>query len=378
MAYFRCCMKKKPSESNRFVVIMAGGRGERFWPVSREKRPKQLLSLLGKRSFLQQAVDLVKPLVPLTNVFVITNKVQLPEVIRQLPGVPRPNLIAEPMGRDTCAAVALGGALVASRNLQGVLAVLPADHVIPEGDKFRRVLEDSFSFAQRDEVIITIGIKPTEPSTGYGYIRVGAPLSPADGQSKTRFFKAEQFTEKPPADKALEYLQSGHYRWNAGMFVWSVPTLLGALAQFQPHLHQTASRWRTVRPSALARALACDYPALPKVSVDYALMEKVTNVVVADGDFLWDDVGSWTALARHLKPDPEGNCVVGEVICIHSGENIVFDARRKKTPVALLGLKDMILVLTDDSTLAAHKSQAQQIKQIVARLAQITRHQKLL
>lgn len=371
-------MKKTPQHSDRYVVIMAGGRGERFWPVSREKRPKQLLSLLDKKSFLQRAVDLVKPLVPPQNIFVITHKVQLPEVIRQLPGIPARNLVAEPIGRDTCAAVALGGALVASRNPQGILSVLPADHVIPEGDKFRQVLQDAFSLAQRDEVIITIGIKPTEPSTGYGYIRVGEALSYPEFEPKTRFFKVEQFVEKPPAETAVQYLSSGNYRWNAGMFLWSVPTLLGALAKFQPELYQAASRWQAASSSGLARLLARDYPALPKVSVDYALMERVSNVVVADGDFIWDDVGSWTALARHLRPDADGNCLVGDIVCIESGHNIVFDARRKKYPIGLMGLKDMILVLTDDSTLAAHKSQAQQIKKIVARLGQNARYKKLL
>src|SRR5689334_5273136 len=170
-------MKPKPDD-NRYVIIMAGGRGERFWPVSREKTPKQLIRLLGNRSFLQQAVDRVLPLVPLKNVLIITNAAQAPEVRKQLPGLPKANVIGEPIGRDTCAAVTLGAALVGARSTTGVMAVLPADHVIPEEKKFQQVLSDAFDLAGRGQAIITIGIKPTEPATGYGYIKVGDPLPP--------------------------------------------------------------------------------------------------------------------------------------------------------------------------------------------------------
>src|SRR2546423_1865402 len=212
-------MKSKSSTDakNRFVIIMAGGRGERFWPVSREKTPKQLLNLLGEGSFLQQAVERVLPLVPSKNIFVITNEAQAAGVRKQLPRVPKQNVIAEPMGRDTCAAVTLGAALVGARSTTGVMAVLPADHVIPEPKKFQQVLADAFDLASRGQAIVTLGIKPTEPATGYGYIRVGEPLPPPRGVKsyKTTFFKAEQFVEKPHFDKAVEYINSGNYSWNA-------------------------------------------------------------------------------------------------------------------------------------------------------------------
>src|SRR5208337_4906600 len=166
-------MKVKPDTKNRFVIIMAGGRGERFWPVSREKMPKQLLALPGKKSFLQETVDRVLPLVPVKNIFVITTEAQLPEVRKQLPTIPKQNLIAEPIGRDTCAAVTLGAALVGARSTTGVMAVLPADHVIPDAKKFQQILSDAFDVAGQGQAIVTIGIKPTEPATGYGYIHVG-------------------------------------------------------------------------------------------------------------------------------------------------------------------------------------------------------------
>src|SRR5689334_15648424 len=201
-------MKTKASASDRFVIVMAGGKGERFWPVSREKSPKQLLSLLGDRSFLQQAVERVLPLVPLKNVLVITNEVQAPGVRKQLPKLPKENVIEEPVGRDTTAAVTLGAALVGARSTTAVMAVLPADHVIPEEKKFQQVLNDAFDLASRGQAIVTIGIKPTEPATGYGYIQVGEPLPPPHGVKpyKTTFYRAERFVEKPHFDKALEYV----------------------------------------------------------------------------------------------------------------------------------------------------------------------------
>src|SRR5947207_15544030 len=171
-------MSTSSKSPDRFVIIMAGGKGERFWPVSREKTPKQLLALLGHRSFLQQAVDRVLPVVPIKNILVITNELQAPQVRKQLPKLPKENVIAEPIGRDTCAAVTLGAALVGGRSTTGVMAVLPADHVIPEEKKFQTVLGDCFDLAARGQAIVTIGIKPTEPATGYGYIHVGDPLPP--------------------------------------------------------------------------------------------------------------------------------------------------------------------------------------------------------
>lgn len=377
-------MKTKTDNKNRFVIIMAGGRGERFWPVSREKTPKQLIKLLGDKSFLQQAVERVLTLVPMKNIFVITNEAQAAEVRRQLPRLPKENVVAEPMGRDTCAAVTLGAALVGARSTTGVMAVLPADHVIPEEKKFQQVLNDSFDLAGRGQAIVTIGIKPTDPATGYGYIRVGEALPAPSGVKgyKTVFHRAEQFVEKPHFDKALEYLNSGQYRWNAGMFIWSFVTITEGLQKHQPEMYEACQRWFKVagNPAKLARVLAKDYPDIKKVSIDYALMEHAQNVIVADGVFAWDDLGSWAALARHLKADPEGNCAVADFIHVDGARNIVFDARSKdrRTPIAVVGLRDSILVQTDDAVLLAHKSQAQKVKELVRKMAEDAKLKKLV
>jgi mannose-1-phosphate guanylyltransferase len=374
---------KKSSNAERYVIIMAGGRGERFWPMSREKMPKQLLALLGKKSFLQEAVERVLPLVPAKNIFVITNVAQLPEVRKQLPKIPKANLIAEPVGRDTCAAVTLGAALVGARSTMGVMAVLPADHVIPDAKKFQQILGDAFDLAARGQAIVTIGIKPTEPATGYGYIRVGNELPAPDGvkKYKTTFFKAEQFVEKPNFERALEYLNSGQYRWNAGMFVWSFVTVTNGLEKHQPEMFAACQRWFKVanKPAKLAKVLAKEYPAIKKISIDYALMEHAQNVIVADGALEWDDLGAWPALARHLKADPEGNCAVADFIHVDAARNIIYDARTKnKTPITVVGLRDSILVQTDDAVLLAHKSQAQKVKELVRRLGEDGKLKKLV
>ncbi|HVR36470.1 MAG TPA: sugar phosphate nucleotidyltransferase [Methylomirabilota bacterium] len=376
-------MKSKANNQDRFVIIMAGGRGERFWPLSRESTPKQLLSLLGKRSLLQQAVDRVTPLVPLKNIYVITNVAQADAVRKQLPRLPRANVVAEPVGRDTCAAVALGAALVGARSTTGVMAVLPADHVIPGEKPFQQVLSDAFDLAGRGQVIVTIGIKPTEPATGYGYIHTGNELPPPAGvkRYKTAFYKALQFVEKPHHDKAVEYVKSGCYRWNAGMFVWSFVTITEGLRTHQPEIAEAVQRWFKVAGTPkLAKALAKDYPDIKKISIDYALMERAHNVVVADGSFEWDDLGAWNALARHLKPDAAGNCAIGDFIHVDAERNLIYDARTKKhrAPVAVVGQRDTILVLTDDATLLVHKSQAQKVKELVKRLGEDKGKRKLV
>jgi mannose-1-phosphate guanylyltransferase len=375
-------MKAKTAAKDRFVIIMAGGRGERFWPVSRQATPKQLITLLGKRSFLQQAVDRVLPLVPLKNIIIITNAAQAAAVKKQLPKLPKENIIAEPCGRDTCAAVTLGAALVGARSTTGVMAVLPADHVIPDEKQFQQVLGDAFDLASRGQVIVTIGIKPTEPATGYGYIQVGDALPPPQGvkRYKTTFSKAQRFVEKPHFDRAIEYVNSGNYRWNAGMFIWSFVTVTNGLEAHQKEMADACHRWFKVAwTPRLAKTLAKEYPDVKKISIDFALMEHAQNVVVAAGDFEWDDLGSWTALSRHLKPDPEGNCAMADFVHVDAARNVVYDARtRNRTPIAIVGLRDSIVVMADDATLVAHKSQAQKVKELVAKLSADPKYRKLV
>ena len=360
----------------QFAIIMAGGRGERFWPVSRETTPKQLIQLLGDRSLLQETVHRILPVIPAENILVITNQSQLREVRRQLPNLPSSNLIAEPCGRDTCAAITLGAALVANRCPEGVMAVLPADHVISQPKGFQKVLRKSLQLASRKEVLVTIGIPPTGPSTAYGYIRLLRPKSsgghPSVGSSWVH--QVEQFVEKPPLAQARKFIKSGRYRWNAGMFIWSIASIRKALGEHQPEMALAMSRWceAASSPSRLKKVLAREYPEITRISVDFALMEKAKNVMMAEGEFGWDDLGSWSALARHLKLDDHQNAIMGSCVQVDSRGNILFDARspQRRAPVALVGVSQMIAVFTDDVCLIADQNKDQQIKELVQSLRQ--------
>jgi mannose-1-phosphate guanylyltransferase len=230
--------------------------------------------------------------------------------------------------------------------------------------------------------MVTIGIRPPEPHTGYGYIEVGEPLPPPRGvrRYQTTFSKAARFVEKPHLDRALEYVNSGHFRWNAGMFLWSFVTVTQGLEKHQPEMALACQRWfKAASAGKLDRVLAREYPKIRKISIDYALMEHAQNVVVADGEFAWDDLGSWTALGRHLKADAAGNCAHGEWVQVDAARNIIYDARTKhRTPIALVGVRDSILVQTDDAVLLVDKSQAQKVKELVAKLAGIKGFRKLI
>ena len=366
----------------RFAIIMAGGRGERFWPLSRESTPKQLIRLLGDTSLLQETVRRIQSVIPLENILVITNESQLKAVRRQLAQLPSANVIAEPCGRDTCAAVALGAAIVAQRCADGGMAVLPADHVIAQPGAFQKVLRDTMKVAAQNDVMVTIGIPATEPSTAYGYIRFVKKKLQAREYDKvaTSMHRVERFVEKPNRSKAKRFIQSGHYYWNAGMFIWSVNTIVHAMEKYLPAMAKVMHEWIdcACNPRKLKDHLQNAYPRIEKISIDFALMEKASNVIMAQGAFGWDDLGSWTALTRHVSQDAHGNAWLGQGVQIDSHQNIIFDGRHPKlrTPLALVGVKEMIVVLTDDVCLLAEKSQDQKIKAMVQTLARSssTRH----
>ena len=321
----------------------------------------------------------------MNNIFVITNQAQAAAVSKQLPRLPKDNVVAEPCGRDTCPAVALAAALVGARSTTGTMAILPADHVIPEKSikKFQRNLKESFDLAERGQAIVTIGIKPTSPETGYGYIKMGDPLPPPKDRKayKSTFSVVQQFVEKPNYDRAVEYLNDGGYRWNAGMFIFSFATIAESLLKHQKPLHEACERWfhAAASPAKLKRVLKKDYPHIKKVSFDYGVMEHAHNVLVADGDFDWDDLGAWPALSRHLKADREGNCAEADFVHVDSARNVIFDARAKKNrnPIAVVGLRDCVIVQTDDTTLVAHKKATAKMRDLVAKLAADIAYRKL-
>ena len=355
------------SVSQPFIVIIAGGRGERFWPQSRTHRPKHLLPIVGSTPMLAQTLQRVRPLAPARNLFVITSARQ-EKAVREVCArfrLPKENIVAEPVGRDTAAAVGLAAALVARRDPRGVFAVLPADHVIADEAAYRRDLRAAFAAAASGPVIVTIGIKPNEPATGFGYIQKAGSAGRYAGRPA---FKVKAFREKPDLATAKRYLASGDFLWNAGMFVWSVPVVEQGLAQHAPELQAglVPVRAALAKGRPLAPVLKKVYPTLRKISVDYALLEKSRNVIVVPAGFDWDDVGEWPAVARHHPKDAAGNVGRGRALVEQGRNNIVISEGEHL--VAVVGADDLIVVHTPDATLVCPKSRAQDIKLLLKRV----------
>lgn len=352
-------------EKARYVVIMAGGRGERFWPQSRLARPKHLLPIVGDQPMLAQTIDRLAGLVPLENVLIITNTEQQVAVGECCPELPVDNIIAEPVGRDTAAAVGLAALLVRARCADAAFAMLPADHVIHDAATFRRDVEAAFVAAEQEDALITLGIPPTHPATGYGYIRCGETVGEAGGEA---VYAVGEFKEKPALEVARRYLDSGEYLWNAGMFFWRVPVIVSAFERHAPDL------WAALAPIAtglaegapLVELLRQHYPDIPKISVDYAIMEKADAVRVMKTHFDWDDVGEWPAVARHSKEDAEGNVLKGAAMIQNGKGNLVVGTGKRL--LALVGTEDLMVIETDDATLVCPKDKAQEIKDLVKRI----------
>ncbi|MBC8206175.1 MAG: mannose-1-phosphate guanylyltransferase [Kiritimatiellales bacterium] len=349
--------------AGRYAVIMAGGKGERFWPLSTSKHPKQLLALVGDKPLIAQAVDRLDGLIPPENVFVVTNADLVEATQQAAPMLPPENIVGEPIGRDTAAAVACGGALVAAKDPDGVFAVLTADQVMSNLDVFKATLQGGMNLADENEILVTIGIQPTFPSTGFGYIESGDDFGSAEG---VQFKKAVRFVEKPDAETAQSYLDTGKFFWNSGMFIWSVPTLRNAFAAHCPEMKKLMDELTEFAARGeIFQGLEKIYPTLGKISVDYALMEKADNIVMACGTFIWDDVGSWPALEGHFPQDESGNTLIGECEQIDSKNNIIYS---KDRITAVIGAEDLIVVQAEGVTLVCPKDRAQDIKQMVTAL----------
>lgn len=354
---------------------MAGGKGERFWPQSRLRRPKHLLPIIGEKPMLVQTLDRLQGLVPPERILIITNAEQADAVREICPQLPAANIIAEPVGRDTAAAVGLATVLVRQRSPEATFAMLPADHVIHDTAGFQAIVAAAFSAAEQEDALVTVGIRPSYAATGYGYIQRGAQAGTAEGRP---VYAVQQFKEKPDGATAQTYVDSGSYYWNAGMFFWRVPVIADCFAKLTPELWAALGTISQGLASGqpLANLLQAHYPSLQKISVDYAIMEKAPKVRVIESAFDWDDVGEWPAVARHHEADAQGNVTRGGGL-VHSGAgNIVISPGDHL--VALVGVDDLIVVQTPDATLICPKSKAQDIKKLVQELAQQPRWKGLL
>lgn len=348
-----------------YIVILAGGSGERFWPLSTRGRPKQFISLFGGRPLLTIAAERLEGVVPAERIFVITAEHLVENTADALWSIPRSNIIGEPCKRDTAPAVAVACGLIRRHDPQGVVCILTADQLMHDIEVFRQTIVDAVQVAAEGEAIVTIGIQPTNPATGFGYIEIGESVNTS---TVTRFNQANRFVEKPDAYTAARYVESGNYFWNAGMFIFHCAVMQRALEAYAPDLAEVSD--------AVAAAACCDeiagvmhrfYPSLRAISVDYAVMERAENIVMAWGVFGWDDVGSWPAVAGHFSEDTAGNVVVGCCEAIECTDNIVISESRL---TAMIGVSDLVVVQSENATLICPRERSEEVKKLVQRIAQ--------
>lgn len=346
-------MQENPKDS-LVAVVMAGGRGTRFWPRSRNARPKQFLAIVGTETLLHQTVRRLEGHVPPERTFVVTTEDLAEETRRMLPELPPENVLVEPEGRNTAPCLALALVEIEKKFPHGVMAVLSADHWIGDRELFLEDLETAVKHAAWERALVTFGIRPTYPETGYGYI---------ESEGHGPVLKVKAFREKPPVEVAVQYLESGRHFWNAGMFVWTLADFREGLLKHAPEVLVPLDDW--VRAGARPEALAEAYRHLPKAPIDVALMEKATSVAVVPTRFRWSDVGSWPAAIEFQETDPEGNVSQGETLLLDTRNSAFFGGKRL---IAASGVDDLIVVDADDALLICRRDRAQTVKQIVDHL----------
>jgi mannose-1-phosphate guanylyltransferase len=346
----------------RYAVILAGGVGSRFWPQSRQAFPKQFLTVTGHRSLLQGTVDRLAGLIPPERIFVVTHARYRDETRRQLPEVPADNILAEPISRNTAPAIAFAAAYIHARDRDAALVVLPADHVVKNVERFHAVLETAFAQAEQPGALVTIGIAPNHPETGYGYLQFDG--SAEDTLADTpRASPVLAFAEKPDVATAERFLDSGDFLWNSGMFVWRADTLLAAIRTHMPELAAAMAPFAEDPEAAHDLERVEDaFAVSPKQSIDYGVMEQAANVFVVPAAFGWSDVGDWRAVYNLQKKDAQGNAVRGEVILHDAGRCFVSGGKRL---VVVVGLHDVVVVDTEDALLVLNREAAQGVKNVV-------------
>lgn len=341
---------------------MAGGSGERFWPMSRLRTPKHLLRLLDDQTLLEKTLARLEGLIPIEQQFILTNQAQLNATRAVATRLSHENIIAEPAKRDTAPACALATAIARTIEPNAICIILPADAMIHNVAKFREQILDAVALASKSAAIVTLGIPPTYPATGFGYLETDASLPSGSHGSNIRHLK--RFVEKPNLESARGYIKENKFFWNSGIFVWSAKTFLEEARRQQPPLADFIQGLKTL--ADLPQYLVQRFAALPKISVDYAIMEHAAEIVTVLAEFDWDDVGSWTALPRHLGRDPQGNSTRGVVVQHASNGNIAVSTGRT---IALCGVQDLVVVETPDAVLVCHKDSVQHVKNLQTHLS---------
>ncbi|MFP6626646.1 MAG: mannose-1-phosphate guanylyltransferase [Deltaproteobacteria bacterium] len=348
---------------HRYAVIIAGGAGSRFWPLSRKQRPKQFLNLVGNASMLAQTVARLGRSVLPQNILVSTGRYYRKAVMEALPWLPAASVLGEPVGRNTAPCIGWAALELLHRDPQAVMAVLPADHVIGRPGEFRRLLLDGFSLAETSGALVTFGIKPDQAATGYGYIKAGGSIAGTEGARKVA-----GFYEKPTIAKATRYLKNGNYYWNSGMFVWRADRIIEEINVHAPPLGRALARLEKQRRRGRIpqKALQNLYPRMPNISVDYAIMEKASRVAVIPAELDWSDVGSWDVVGSLWPRDKAGNARRGGVVVAVDSRNNVIESRARV--VALVGVEGLAIVDTGDALLVCRRDRSQDVRQVVERL----------
>lgn len=340
-----------------YAVIMAGGVGSRFWPRSKKKLPKQLIKIFGDMTMIQATVDRLSGLVDNENIYIITNELQRPEVIKQLNNVPAENIIEEPFGRNTAACIGLASVIIKAKDSEAVTIVLPADHIIREKDKFLDTIKNAAQFAYDSKGLVTIGINPTRPETGYGYIQID------DKEVSKNIFKVFTFAEKPNYATALRFLESGDFFWNSGLFIWRVDVILDEIKNLMPDLYEGLIKIQdSLTQPNFKQELKNVYGQLKKVSIDYGIMEKSSKVFLTKGMFTWSDVGSWEEVYQLSEKNNEGNAIIGKVFTDMVVDSYIYSPDKM---TAVIGLDNIIVINHDDTVLVCRRDKAQNVKEVV-------------
>ena len=344
-----------------YGIIMAGGGGTRFWPLSRKELPKQLLNLTGKDLMVNETIDRLEGNIEKNDIFIVTNVTQAELMTKATAGrVSKDHVLAEPAARNTAACIGYAAMEIIKKYGDGIMCVLPSDHYIKKTDVYKKVIAKAVRVAEETDALVTIGIQPTYPSTGYGYIRR------EENMASDEYYKVKQFVEKPDLKRAREYLLSGEYLWNSGMFVWKASTILRYFEKLLPDIYSCLEQiGEAMGTEKEQEVIGQVYPVIPRISIDYGIMEQADKVLVLEGDFGWSDVGSWDALEALYDKDEHGNIIYGEQVHIDSHDCIIY---AKDKLVTTIGLDNIIVVETEDAVLVCDKNRAQEVRRIVEAL----------
>ncbi|HDK35472.1 MAG TPA: mannose-1-phosphate guanylyltransferase [Bacteroidetes bacterium] len=343
-----------------YAVIMAGGIGARFWPRSRLKKPKQFLKIFGDQTMIQQTYQRLLPLIPSEKIFFVINADQKEKILKQLPDFPRENVIVEPFGKNTAPCIGLAAFHIRHKNPDSIMAVLPADHLIQDNNQFLKVIETAHKITDRESCLLTIGITPTYPATGYGYIQYDSPRCT---ENNITAYHVKTFAEKPNLETAKQFLMSGDCLWNSGMFIWKIQDILKELEECVPEIYDSLKKVsEAIGTDVYNETLETAYREIRGISIDYAVLEKSQNVCVIRSDFGWSDVGSWEEVYNLLPKDKSKNAVVGKAILRDSAGCLVYSPDKF---VATIGLKNVVIIQSGNALLVCPKNRTQDVKELV-------------